>query len=276
MALAAGAIPRRRRLLRALLALSVAIGASLEGEMRRSRRVRCSAAARARTWSPRSRRSGGEERTLCLLSHLDSSRSGLMFDPRVTPHLGALLSVFGLAFAVCGAEPVLGLLAVPAGASPSPHGALLGASGERCWPSARSAAWTSPAPTTTPRAQRSPRSWPPSAPPAPLAEHPRRAADHRQRGGQRDRLARFPRGSRHLRLAVPQLRRRRGAGGARITCSARAAPCAAGTSDPGLRSVAERVARVAIRSWGSRGRGAARGCRMTRPRSWPAVAGRSP
>ena len=31
-----------------------------------------------------------------------------MFDPRVTPHLGALLSAFGLAFAVCGAEPVLG------------------------------------------------------------------------------------------------------------------------------------------------------------------------
>lgn len=34
-------------------------------------------------------------RTVCLVSHLDSSRSGLMFHPRVTPRLGTLIRAVG-------------------------------------------------------------------------------------------------------------------------------------------------------------------------------------
>jgi hypothetical protein len=109
LALAAGAIPRQRPLLRGLVALSVAIGASLEGEMRRISPGALFARRTSQNLFAEIAPSAAEERTLCLLSHLDSSRSGLMFDPRVTPHLSALLSGFGLAFAVCGAEPVLGL-----------------------------------------------------------------------------------------------------------------------------------------------------------------------
>ncbi len=39
--------------------------------------------------------SGAVERTVCLVSHMDSSRAGLMFHPRVVAHLGALVSAAG-------------------------------------------------------------------------------------------------------------------------------------------------------------------------------------
>ncbi len=47
----------------------------------------------------RDRRPGEAQRTLCLLSHLDTSRSGLMFHPSVTPHLTALVGLSGAASA---------------------------------------------------------------------------------------------------------------------------------------------------------------------------------
>ncbi|MCO5316568.1 MAG: M28 family metallopeptidase [Solirubrobacterales bacterium] len=40
---------------------------------------------------------GNAVRTVCLMSHLDSSRSGLMFHPRVTPFLGKLVAATGAA-----------------------------------------------------------------------------------------------------------------------------------------------------------------------------------
>jgi hypothetical protein len=49
-----------------------------------------------------------ERRTLCLLCHLDSSRSGLMFHPSVTPHLPRLVSAAGLALAIQGLDVLLG------------------------------------------------------------------------------------------------------------------------------------------------------------------------
>jgi hypothetical protein len=60
------------------------------------------------TVEPRSR----ARRTLCLMAHIDSSRSGLMFDPRLVGLLGhwiALQSIAGLAQAL--GEPVLGGIA---------------------------------------------------------------------------------------------------------------------------------------------------------------------
>ncbi len=51
--------------------------------------------------------SGPVEQTVCLVSHLDSSRSGLMFHPRVTPVLGKLVAATGAALVVQGLEPLV-------------------------------------------------------------------------------------------------------------------------------------------------------------------------
>ena len=52
---------------------------------------------------------GSPRRTLCLTAHLDTSRSGLMFDPRFVGLLGAWITLNSLLVAGCGlAEPLLG------------------------------------------------------------------------------------------------------------------------------------------------------------------------
>jgi hypothetical protein len=106
LALAAGILPARSRL-RPLLAAAAAFGAVQEGafaglgpsilfQRRRSQNLIAEVGPRQ---EPR--------RTLCLLSHLDSSRSGLMFHPAVTPHLAPLVGLAGAAVVMQGAEPVL-------------------------------------------------------------------------------------------------------------------------------------------------------------------------
>ena len=50
---------------------------------------------------------GGPVRTLCLLAHLDSSRSGLLFDPRFGAVVRALLSAQALASGALVGEPLL-------------------------------------------------------------------------------------------------------------------------------------------------------------------------
>lgn len=52
--------------------------------------------------------SGTAERTVCLVSHLDSSRSGLMFHPAVTPVLGKLVTLTGVALITQALDPVIG------------------------------------------------------------------------------------------------------------------------------------------------------------------------
>lgn len=46
-------------------------------------------------------------RTLCLVSHLDSSRSGLLFHPALAPHLRRLIATISVALAIQAAEPLL-------------------------------------------------------------------------------------------------------------------------------------------------------------------------
>lgn len=53
---------------------------------------------------------GSENRTVCLVCHLDSSRSGWMFHPRVTPHLKNLVAGTGIAMAVQTVAGPLGRL----------------------------------------------------------------------------------------------------------------------------------------------------------------------
>ncbi|MGK2931406.1 MAG: M28 family metallopeptidase [Solirubrobacterales bacterium] len=50
---------------------------------------------------------GEAERTICLVSHMDSSRSGLMFHPKVTPHLGNAVAAVSLGVFVQPVVPIL-------------------------------------------------------------------------------------------------------------------------------------------------------------------------
>lgn len=100
-------LPRRRRLLRASLALSSLAGLVTEGGLVRtplsdllSRRPSQNLVA---TIEP-----GGEaRRTVCLLCHLDTSRSGLLFDPRFVRHLNPWLLTQSAACAAQATEPLL-------------------------------------------------------------------------------------------------------------------------------------------------------------------------
>lgn len=47
-------------------------------------------------------------RTICIVSHLDSSRSGLMFHPRVTPVLGKVVGAMGIALILQALDPLIG------------------------------------------------------------------------------------------------------------------------------------------------------------------------
>lgn len=51
---------------------------------------------------------GQSVETICLVSHMDSSRSGLMFHPSVTPYLGQLVGLAGAAVMVNALAPLLG------------------------------------------------------------------------------------------------------------------------------------------------------------------------
>jgi hypothetical protein len=102
-------LPTRRRRLRSALALISGIALAAEGSLR---------------WTPLSdglsRRPSGNvvgtiepqgeaRRTLCLMAHMDTSRSGLMFDPRFVGALGTWISAQSLAgLAQAVGEPLLG------------------------------------------------------------------------------------------------------------------------------------------------------------------------
>ncbi len=105
--LAPALLPRRRRLTRAALALAGAAGLAAEGGL---------------VWTPLSdalSRHGSQnvvaeiepqrpaERTLCLVSHLDTSRTGLMFHPALAPYLTRWISIQTVAGLVQGGEPLL-------------------------------------------------------------------------------------------------------------------------------------------------------------------------
>jgi hypothetical protein len=106
-ALAGGLLQRRgRRLGGVLPAVSLAV-AAIEGDLRMtplsdllSRRPSVNVLARVPA--------GGERRqTVCLVGHLDTTRSGLIFHPRVVPHLPRLLELPAISGALLVAGPVL-------------------------------------------------------------------------------------------------------------------------------------------------------------------------
>ncbi|MFN8162130.1 MAG: M28 family peptidase [Solirubrobacterales bacterium] len=97
----------RRRALRASLSVAAALGAWLEGDFRRISPGRLFERRTSRNLVAGIEPAGSARRTLCLMCHVDSSRSGLMFHPSVTPRLGGILRVVGAALGAGALAPVL-------------------------------------------------------------------------------------------------------------------------------------------------------------------------
>jgi hypothetical protein len=102
-----GLIPRRARWLRATVAATAALGLVTEGGFTHtplsrmlSRRASVNLVA---TLEP----TGEPRHILCLVGHLDTSRSGLIFHPQVVRHLTRWISIQSAAVLVGSAEPLL-------------------------------------------------------------------------------------------------------------------------------------------------------------------------
>lgn len=97
LAVLPSALPSRLRRARSALALLAVLALVSEGALRRtpltqalSRRASANVVAVVGA-------SSTVQRTLCLSAHLDTSRSGLMFDPRLVRHLGSWITAQSLA-----------------------------------------------------------------------------------------------------------------------------------------------------------------------------------
>ena len=100
-------LPRRWPVLRGAIA---AVGAALlasEGGLTRTPLSDALARSTSRNVVATIEPSGEAVRTLCLVAHLDSSRSGLLFDPAFGPHLRRWLLLQSAATFALAAEPVL-------------------------------------------------------------------------------------------------------------------------------------------------------------------------
>ena len=91
----------------ALSALALAVGID-EGRFGRLGESRLTCGGESRNLVATIEPEGPVTRTVCLVSHLDSSRSGLTFSPAVTPHLGLLAGLAGVALGLQALDPVLG------------------------------------------------------------------------------------------------------------------------------------------------------------------------
>ncbi len=99
----------RRRRLRSAVALLAGAALAGEGSLRAPLLSRALSRRRSANVVATVEPAGRVRRTLCLTAHMDSSRSGLMFDPRFVGMLGgwiSLQSIAGIAQAV--GEPLLG------------------------------------------------------------------------------------------------------------------------------------------------------------------------
>ncbi len=126
------------------------------------------AADPAATWSRRSSPPDPSVRTLCLMAHMDTSRSGLIFHPRVVSQMTRWIAANSLMVIAVSAP---GALAARSRARPPParrNPAFPRGEPGACSPSARSAASTSRARTTTHRDAASSPPWPHGWRPQPL------------------------------------------------------------------------------------------------------------
>jgi hypothetical protein len=119
-------LPARMRRLRSALALASGAALAAEGSLRwtplSDALSRSPSGNVVGTIEPR----GGARRTLCLMAHTDTSRSGLLFDPRFVGALGAWISAQSLAgLAQAVGEPLLGGTARGRSALAATRGVLL-------------------------------------------------------------------------------------------------------------------------------------------------------
>lgn len=108
LALAPAALPRHRAVLRGAIGAVAAALLAAEGGLRRSPVSELLARRRSHNVVGSIEPRQGVARTLCLIAHSDSSRSGLLFDPRLAPHLQRWIAAQSVATAVLAAEPLLG------------------------------------------------------------------------------------------------------------------------------------------------------------------------
>lgn len=100
-------VARRRPLLASALAAAGAALTSAEDGLIRRPLTRAMARYPSRNLVARIEPSEEAERTVCLVCHLDSSRSGLMFHRRFLPFLHAWIGTQAAAFAIAVAGPLL-------------------------------------------------------------------------------------------------------------------------------------------------------------------------
>jgi len=108
LALAPALLPPQRRLLRSALATSAVAAMATEGGLIHTPVSAALSRATSQNLVATIDPAGEAKRTVCLMCHLDTSRSGLLFDPRLVAHLNPLLTVFSGAAAAQGLEPLLG------------------------------------------------------------------------------------------------------------------------------------------------------------------------
>jgi hypothetical protein len=106
-ALAGALLQNRHPRMGNLLTLSALAAFALEGDLRATP-ISDLVARRPSTNVVASIAASGEERQrVCVAGHLDSTRSGLMFHPRVVPHLRLLFQIPAVAAALAAARPIL-------------------------------------------------------------------------------------------------------------------------------------------------------------------------
>lgn len=107
LALSAAVIERRSRGLGAMVGASAAALGLAESRFSPRSPLKLLRRKRSRNVVATIEAAGEFTRTVCLVSHMDSSRSGLMFHPRVTPHLGNAVAAVGAAVFVQALAPLL-------------------------------------------------------------------------------------------------------------------------------------------------------------------------
>ena len=109
LAIAPEALPARSRPARSALALVAAAALAMEGSLKHTPLSDALSRQRSQNLVATIEPDGRVERTLCLMAHIDSSRSGLIFHPRVVGLLGRWITLnSALVLAGALAEPLLG------------------------------------------------------------------------------------------------------------------------------------------------------------------------
>lgn len=107
LAVGAGLLPARFAEARSVMAVLATVLGALEDDPRLRPLGRVLSRRRSQNLVATVEPRGEAERTLCLLSHIDTSRSGLLFHPRVAPRLRGLLTATAAALMAQGLEQVL-------------------------------------------------------------------------------------------------------------------------------------------------------------------------